>query len=55
VSKAVEWFINYFESFMCMRAWGACGLALGGLRVVKVDPWEGGGLRFKSSWWELIF
>ena len=29
VSKTTKWYINLFESFMCMWAWGACGLALG--------------------------
>jgi hypothetical protein len=25
-----------------------------GKKGVKVDPWEGGGLGFKSDWWGLI-
>jgi hypothetical protein len=30
VSKTDEWYIDFFENCLCMRAWGACGLALGG-------------------------
>jgi hypothetical protein len=30
VSKTIDWYIDFFEIFMCMWAWGACGLALGG-------------------------
>jgi hypothetical protein len=54
VSKTAEWYIDFFESLMCMRAWGGWGLALGGKRGVKADPWKGGGLGFNSDWWRLI-
>jgi hypothetical protein len=30
VSKTADMYIDFFETFMYMRAWGACGLALGG-------------------------
>jgi hypothetical protein len=29
VSKIVEWYIDFFETFVCMRVWEACGLAIG--------------------------
>jgi hypothetical protein len=42
-----------------LKASYACGLGevlawhLAGKRGVKVDPWEGGGLRFNSGWWRI--
>jgi hypothetical protein len=30
VSKGAKWYINFFELFVCIQAWGACGLANGG-------------------------
>ena len=32
-----------------MQAWGACGLASGGLEGVRANPWEVGGPRLNSN------
>jgi hypothetical protein len=50
VSKIDKEYVNIFDSCVCMRAWGACGLASGGYEGVRADPWEVGGLGLKSHW-----
>jgi hypothetical protein len=39
---------------MYMRACGIVAWHLVGKRGVKANPWEWGGLGFKSGWWGLI-